>query len=281
MYVRFWGVHGSLPRPGPSTLKYGGNTACVEIRCGDVIIILDAGSGIRELGEHLVSKNPARRNAAKSIKAHIFFSHVHWDHVQGFPFFHPAFVPGNEIHLYGWSNVDRTIHSIMNDQMASPNFPVDLSELPATLHFHDIAPGRRLVLPDDVVVVTEALNHPQGSLGYSVSRRGKTVVYATDTEADDDHDHRVIDLARGADLLIHDAMFTREQYEGTSDGLSRREWGHSTWEGAVRIAEAADVRQLILFHHGNDDATVAAIEAKARERFPASSSAYEGMELTI
>jgi phosphoribosyl 1,2-cyclic phosphodiesterase len=278
MLVKFWGVHGSLPRPGPSTLKYGGNTACVEVRCGKDLIIFDAGTGIRELGEDLLRRDIG--SPGNRIKAHIFFSHLHWDHVQGFPFFAPIFVEGNEFHLYGGKSLNITIYRLMSDQMAAPNFPVTLHNLASTLSFHDLDPGTTVTV-GDATIRTERLNHPGGSIGYRLEQGKKVLVYASDTEHTDDLDPLMLEFARGADALIYDGMFTPEQYLGLADDLPRQSWGHSTWEAAVDLARAAGVKQLILFHHGNDDAVVAEIETRARERFPGSSAAYEGLEIEL
>ncbi len=280
MLVKFWGVHGSLPRPGPTTLKYGGNTACVEIRSDRTLIILDAGTGLRELGEDLCKRTRDAFDRRINIKGHIFFSHLHWDHVQGFPFFGPAFIAGNEFHLYGARGIDATIYRVMDDQMSKPNFPITLLEMSASLAFHDLSPGDRITV-DDVVIRAEKLNHPGGSLGYRLEHGGKTIAYASDTEYVPGVDSRTLELARNADLLIHDSMFTPEQYLGLCDEVSRQSWGHSTWEGAVETARAAGVKQLILFHHGNDDKTVEEIERNARKRFPSTKAAFEGLEIEI
>lgn len=278
MLVKFWGVHGSLPRPGPSTLKYGGNTACVEVRCERELIIFDAGTGIRELGEDILRRGKGL--PANKINGHIFFSHLHWDHVQGFPFFAPAFVEGNEFHLYGGKNLNNTIYRLMSDQMAAPNFPVSLHNLAATLRFHDLDPGTTVSI-GRARVLTEKLNHPGGSLGYRLEHDKGVLVYATDTEHLDGLDPLVLDLARGADALIYDSMFTPDQYFGIEDDMSRQSWGHSTWEAAVELAQAAAVKRLILFHHGNSDTVVEEIENRARQRFPETLAAYEGMEIEL
>lgn len=278
MLVKFWGVHGSLPRPGPSTLRYGGNTACVEVRCGNELIIFDAGSGIRELGEDLLRRH--KGSSGEKIQGHIFFSHLHWDHVQGFPFFAPAFVKGNEFHLYGGKNLNSTIYRLMSDQMAAPNFPISLQNLAATLRFHDLDPGTTITL-GDVTICTERLNHPGGSLGYRVEQGSKILVYASDTEHMDGLDPLMVEFVRGADALIYDSMFTPDQYLGLLDDLPRQSWGHSTWEAAVDLAQVANVKRLILFHHGNDDTVVAEIEKAAQQRFPDCSAAFEGMEIEL
>ncbi len=279
MLIKFWGVHGSLPRPGPTTLKYGGNTACVEVQCGSTLIIFDAGTGIRELGEDIVRRRKAA-NENDRLYGHIFFSHLHWDHVQGFPFFAPAFLNGAEFHLYGGSNLNSTIHRLMREQMDYPNFPVRLDELSATLTFHDLDPGQKIAI-DEIVVQTERLNHPGGSFGYRLEACDKTVVYASDTEHEEGIHSKMLKLAQGADVLIYDSMFTPEQYLGLDDDISRQSWGHSTWEAAVELAAAAKVGLLVLFHHGNCDEIVAEIERKAQERFPQTMAAYESLEIEL
>jgi phosphoribosyl 1,2-cyclic phosphodiesterase len=280
MFIKFWGVHGSLPRPGPTTLKYGGNTPCIEVRCGKVFIIFDAGSGIREMGEDLIRNNTGSDNSPQKLTAHIFFSHLHWDHVQGFPFFAPAFVKGNKFHLYGGYGLDMTIRRMMSNQMSEPNFPLTLDNLGAGLVFHDIQPGTSLEI-EDVIVRTHKLNHPGGSLGYRVEWQGKSLVYASDNEIDNEIDPSMINFAFETDVLIHDGMFTPQQYLGLVDRMSRKSWGHSTWEGAVATAKASHAKRLILFHHGNNDRITGEIEMNAQAEFPSTISAYEGMELRI
>lgn len=280
MLVKFWGVHGSLPRPGPSTLKYGGNTACVEVRHGRTLIIFDAGTGIRDLGDDLLARHKKPTGEPEKIVGHIFFSHLHWDHIHGFPFFMPAYKTGNEFHLYAGGGLERTVCQVICDQMCPPNFPITPESMAASVTFHNLQPGDTFDI-DDVVVRVEQLNHPGGSLGYRVESEGKTVTYATDTEYLEGSDETALRLARDADVLIHDGMFTPEQYLGLWDNIRREHWGHSTWESAVRLAEAANVQQLVLFHHGNEDKVVAEIERKAQEKFPQTKAAYEGMEIVL
>jgi phosphoribosyl 1,2-cyclic phosphodiesterase len=280
MLVKFWGVHGSLPRPGFSTLKFGGNTPCVEVRCEDTLIIFDAGSGIRELGEDITRRQALAKISQNPVKGHIFFSHLHWDHVQGFPFFAPAFESGNEFHLYAGVGLKYTIHRIMNEQMSRPNFPISLKDMRANIVFHDINSGEKIRI-DDVVIRVQELNHPGGSFGYRLEFGGKVVIYGSDTEIVGNIDPRMVELAREADIMIHDGMFTPDQYLGTGHDFSRESWGHSTWEGAVRTALEASVKHLVLFHHGNDDKTVQEIETSARERYPQTTAAYEGLEIEL
>src|SRR5580704_12207928 len=158
MQINFWGVRGSIPTPGPSTVEIGGNTSCVEVRAGKAILIFDGGTGLRLLGKKLLKETP--------LTAHMFFSHVHWDHIQGFPFFEPAFVRGNVFHLYGGNNVSRTLEETLEGQMDQPNFPVDLGAMGAKVSFRDLPEGAAVEIDDGsggkVRVTNAAGNHPQG-----------------------------------------------------------------------------------------------------------------------
>jgi phosphoribosyl 1,2-cyclic phosphodiesterase len=280
MHIKFWGVHGSLPRPGKTTLKYGGNTACVEVWAGGTLLVFDAGTGIRDLGDDLCRRSKDASGIQADIRGHIFFSHLHWDHVQGFPFFAPAYMAGNEFHLYAGRGLNETIYKLMRDQMAEPNFPVCLTKLSASIFYHDLDGGQRLQV-DGTDILTHRMNHPGGSFGYRVFAEGRSMVYASDTEYVGESADRMVEFAREADVLIHDSMFTPEQYRGLVDDCPRESWGHSTWEGAVELAKSADVGRLILFHHGNDDDVVEDMERKARERFPNTEAAYEGLTLDV
>ncbi len=281
MRIRFWGVHGSLPRPGHKTLKYGGNTACVEVEGEDgTLLIFDAGTGIRELGDDLLRRSAHPSGKPPMIEAHIFISHFHWDHVQGFSFFAPAFIKGNKVHLYGAHHLDSTIRTTLKNQLAEPNWPIGLDDMDAQLHFHDVNPGDEFSIKD-VAVKVGKLNHPGGGLGYRVENQGKTIVYASDTEHLPGLDPLVLDLSRDCDVLIYDSMYIPEQYQGLWDGIPRESWGHSTWEAAVDLARAANVKHLVLFHHGNEDSVVEENETKARERFPHTTAAYEGLEIKL
>lgn len=273
--VRFWGVRGSIPVPGPDTAEIGGNTSCVEVRCGDTRIIFDGGTGLRLLGNSWMREMP--------LTAHLFFSHVHWDHIQGFPFFGPAFVPGNTIHMYGGANVTGTVETALAGQMEMPNFPVHLSMLPAKLHFHDLHEGEAVVIDDEVRVGNAAGNHPGGVFAYRVDYRGRSLVYATDTEHYSIPDPKLVALARGADLLIYDTMYTPEEYAGQTGGVPKTGWGHSHISAGVDLVKAAGVRRYVLFHHDpvQTDAMVREKERRARELFPDSICAYEGLSIDL
>jgi len=271
--IRFWGVRGSIPSPGPATALVGGNTSCVEVRCGDTLVILDAGTGIRRLGDALTARGEA-------VKAHLLFSHVHWDHIQGLPFFSPLYRPDTHLTVLG-SPSGATIDEVLNRQMSAPVFPVPLAKVPASIETGPI-PSQFDI--GDMTVRAAELFHPDRVFGYRIDCGGRSVVYATDVEhpSDGTVDERLVELAAGADVLIYDAQYTPEEYAGRV-GPSRRGWGHSTWTEALRVADAARVGKLVLFHHDptRDDAAVAAIEAAAAEERPGTVAAREGLELAL
>jgi phosphoribosyl 1,2-cyclic phosphodiesterase len=275
LIVRFWGVRGSIPTPGPATVKVGGNTSCVEVRCGKDLVIFDAGTGIRLLGNQLLREMP--------VTAHLLFSHVHWDHIQGFPFFVPAFIPGNTFRLYGQKNVTGTISETLAGQMNYPSFPVGLADMGATFHFHDLQEGQVVELPGGGRIRNARLNHPNGCLGFRVEFEGKVVVYATDTEHYAILDPKMVRLGKDADLLIYDATYTPDEYAGKVDGVPKTGWGHSTNEEAARVALAVGAKRLVLFHHDptQNDEAVEAKETGARAIFPDAVAAREGLVIEL
>jgi phosphoribosyl 1,2-cyclic phosphodiesterase len=271
--VRFWGVRGSIAAAGGYTAQVGGNTSCVEVRAGDKLLVFDAGTGLRALGTELM-------RSGEAIDAHLLLSHFHWDHIQGFPFFAPAYAPNARLTLYGPERSSRAdVRSMLEAQMRAPHFPVGLDAMRAQLAFRALPAGGEVKI-GDVVVKTAAAQHPNGCLAYRVSANGRSVVYATDTEHDPGGalDGRLLELARGADVLIYDAQYTDEEYAG-----GKRGWGHSTANEGVRLARAAGVGQLVLFHHdpSHDDREVARIEAETRTRFALSCAAREGLEIHL
>lgn len=287
--VRFWGVRGSIPTPGPDTVRFGGNTSCVTLDAPDIdggstgkpgTIVFDAGSGIRPLGFALL------REKGPPLRAHLLLSHTHWDHIQGFPFFVPAFIPGNQISVYGCTEGEGGIRGALEGQMAHRYFPVALSQLGATLDFTDVTHGEQTI--GGVTVSVAPLNHSSTTVGYRVETGGRSVVYLTDAEPRRDGDHTVVDpamlsLAAGADLLIHDAQYTDEEYP-TKVG-----WGHSPIGYVVDFALSAAVRHLVLFHHDplSTDQKIDAMLAGARERAAAAGAmmqvdaAAEGAEILL
>lgn len=272
--VTFWGVRGSIASPGSGTVRYGGNTPCVEMRVGNDRLIFDGGTGIRVLGQSLLSQMP--------LDAHMFFTHSHWDHIQGFPFFVPAFAKGNRFNIYGAIAPNgSTMEQRLNDQMLHPNFPVPLQIMGADLKFNDIAIGE-MVQINDVRVENALLNHPGQAVGYRVNWRGYAAAYVTDTEHYPDRlDENVLALARQADLLIYDATYTDEEYY--SERSSKVGWGHSTWQEAVKIAKAANVKTLVIFHHDplHSDDFLDQIGEDVAAAFPNSLMAREGLVIQL
>jgi phosphoribosyl 1,2-cyclic phosphodiesterase len=273
-FVRFWGVRGSIPVPGPSTVKIGGNTSCIEVRAGSEILIFDGGTGLRQLGARLMEELP--------VVARMFFTHVHWDHIQGFPFFAPAFVKGNRFDLFGARKLTSTLAETLAGQMNFPNFPVSLNEMASQMNFHDLHEGEAVACGDAVITNTQ-LNHPGGVFAYRVDFGGHAVVIATDTEHYSCVDHKLADLADGADVLVYDGMYTPEEYAGVGQLGPKTGWGHSTWEEGAKLARAARVKRLVLFHHDpdHDDTMIRQIEARAQDDFPATIAAYEGLQLQL
>jgi phosphoribosyl 1,2-cyclic phosphodiesterase len=273
MYVRFWGTRGSIAVPGKDTIKYGGNTPCIEIRCGKEIFILDAGTGIRKLGYELLKENPRHIN--------ILFSHFHWDHVQGIPFFSPILNKEYSISLIGEAKPNHTLEQLFTAQLRFPYFPLPLKELGAKIDFHEITNNDRIE-EGDVTITTARLNHPGGCTGYRIEYGGKSLVYATDTEHSTCMDTTLLKLSSNADVLIYDCNFTDDEYSGKI-GSPKTGWGHSTWTQGVKVAKAAKVKKFILFHHdpSHDDKFMDKLEKQAQKEFKESYAAFEGMEINL
>ncbi len=281
MNITFWGVRGSIATSGPEFSGVGGNPPCLEIEADGERLIIDAGTGLRALGEKLTTE---ARLFSRPVEATLLFSHLHWDHIQGFPFFAPAFAPTTRLELYGPREATGvTLEEALRRQMQPPLFPVRLDDMPSKKRFHTIGDGSEIQLGGFTVHV-RGLAHPQGTLGYRVERGGQSVCFATDTEhpADGSVDAALVDLARGVDLFICDAQYTEAEYDGKV-GPSRRGWGHSTYVAATRAARAAGGKRLVLTHHdpSHDDATIARIEREAQALFSASSAAREAQPLYL
>ena len=245
--VRFWGTRGSIPAPGRSTLKYGGNTSCVEVSFGDEVFIFDSGTGIRELGLDLM-----KRASGAAQKGHVFIGHTHWDHIQGFPFFVPAYIPKNKFTIHSVKSIGESFETIFRRQMGINYFPVEVGDMSSQLEFNHI--DTRPFEIGDVKVRTSFTNHPGVNLAYRLDFEGsRSVVYLTDHEnhasfsGDSElarrQDKAIEDFCRGTDLLIVDSQYTEEEYE------VKKGWGHSRWKDSVALGVAAEVKNLAMFHH--------------------------------
>lgn len=297
--IRFWGVRGSHPFTHGSGSRVGVNTTCLEVRFGRHVLLLDAGSGIVALGDHLAREWRAVGNPASAT---LLFTHAHHDHLCGLPFFAPLYLPDAELHLLGPDLAGLRFEEILGGYMRSPYFPVDFRELPSRRHVRSIADGTRLLWRDGergpvvaepaasvpssalMVDVLHSQLHPrEGTLMYRIHAGGRNLVFATDVEIGDGStsaEQRLIRFARGADVLVHDAQYSDEDYGGA---VPHRGFGHSTPTMAARVAHAAEVGQLILFHHDPSyaDADVNALEREAQRYFPSARAAREGMEICL
>ena len=274
MEIKFWGVRGSIASPGPETAAVGGNTSCVEVRCGQSRFILDAGTGIRKLGEAIMAEG-------KALDATLLLSHLHWDHIQGIPFFVPAYVPTTKLSIVSGHNGVMSLGEVLSQQMAAPVFPVRLDELGAQFAMREVRAGEKFNVGEAVVRVAK-LNHPGGVYAYRIDFAGKSVVYATDTEHYACVDPTLRALDEGADVLIYDSQYTPEEYRGDT-GRSKVGWGHSTYVAGAELAKAAGVGQYVMFHHDptRSDAGVDELERRTRELFPQTVAAREGMEIAL
>src|SRR5437763_13556843 len=285
MLARIWGTRGSIAAPGPHTARFGGNTSCTEVRAADgTVIVLDCGTGARELGLQLT------QTLRPPIHLHLFIGHTHWDHIQGFPFFVPAFIPGVELNVYAPLGFQQSLEEAMAGQMEYSYFPVKLRDLRSRIHFTELEEGFFRV--GDVLVETQYLNHTAPTIAYRITSGRATIAYVTDHEPfwkPEDGvlhhrgDQRHVAFMKDADLVIHDAQYSEEEY------LQRVGWGHSTVEYAVDVAMEAGARRVALFHHDPTHAHAAmeALEARAKARAQAAGSrmevfaAREGLELTL
>jgi phosphoribosyl 1,2-cyclic phosphodiesterase len=296
--IRFWGDRGSYPVPGETTLRYGGNTSCVQIIAGNAHAIFDAGTGIIYLGKRLI-----RESTNRPIVANIFFSHTHRDHTEGLPFFDPAYLASTTLHVFGPQTLSRDLHETLAYAMLPPFFPVSLENMKSTKLIEDLSPEETVIIDTDtnipciikpgsdppennsehlIIRSYHGQTHPgAGIYIYSAEYNGRKVIYATDTEGCEDGDSRLIQFAQGADILIHDAQYLEEDYLDVRS--PKKGWGHSTVTMAVNVARKANVKKLVLFHHDPEDTDekVATKEKMARAMFPQSIAAFEGLELAV
>jgi phosphoribosyl 1,2-cyclic phosphodiesterase len=290
--IKFWGVRGSYPTPGPETVRYGGNTACVELQLGERTIVLDAGTGMIPLGREL-----ARRNVTEMI---LLLSHLHHDHTQGLPFFIPAFLPNVKLHIFGPDGATESLRKVLEHNQSFETFPVSLQDMAASKNIQPVREAQVIVWDGEAVHITESAAgfndeavviqihrsyaHPGGVLVYRINWRSSSIVYATDTEGYAGMDRRLVKFAQNTDLLIHDAQYLEEHYQGQLPGFpSTQGYGHSTAGMACEVAASARVGQLFLFHHDPSytDRVISRMEAEAKEKFGNVQAAHEGLEILI
>ena len=272
MSVCFWGVRGSVPCPGADALKYGGNTACVEIRCGEHILVFDAGTGIRRLGD-VLAKDPQRTDID------LFLSHYHIDHVIGFPFFKPLHMAEYAVTVWGANgHPTKDVEQGLRRLISEPLFPVSLVDLRAQLRFRNFRPSEILRPRPGVTIRTAPLCHPGGATGYRIEYAGRSVAYLTDTEFPDGvFEPAILALADRADLIILDCSYT------TDELALHVGWGHASWEQGVRLADMTSAKQLCLFHHDpdHDDGFMDTIAQAAEAARPGTTVACEGLRIDL
>lgn len=296
--IRFWGVRGSHPVPGENTTRYGGNTSCVEVQAGEHTLIFDAGTGIIGLGRAMAIQATRKK---QPIKTALFFSHLHHDHTQGFPFFAPAYTSNARLDIFVPDMYARDPKTVLANVMSAPTFPVAFQHTGAEKNIHSLRQTQIVAITDGgvaalhappsplsenvvIIRVMHSYSHPQGVMIYRVEFQGKSVVYATDTEGYVNGDQRLTAFASGADLLIHDAQYTEDHYLGNLVGAPVTQgFGHSTAAMACKVALDAKVGQLVLFHHDPNyaDKTIAGIEREARSLFTNTVAAREGQIVSL
>lgn len=269
--VTFRGVRGSIACPGPKTARYGGNTPCVEVRCGDRLIIFDGGTGIRELGDELLAQR-------QPLDADIFLSHAHIDHIGGLPFFAPFYESGHRFRIWSGNLAPASSsRDAISRMMSEPIFPIGLDAFKADIDYRDFRAGETLTPVPGIALRTAPLDHPGGATGYRLDFGGRSLAYLTDNESHEDIDARLAEFAKGADLAIYDCTYTDEEI------ASKKGWGHSAWRDGLRLADAAGVKTFCLFHHApeHDDACMDQIVSEASKIRPGTIAAIEGQTIAL
>jgi phosphoribosyl 1,2-cyclic phosphodiesterase len=269
--VTFWGVRGSLPTPGPETVEFGGNTACIEVRCGSRLLVFDAGTGLRQLGDALMAKGDQELD--------LFLSHGHYDHVIGLPFFQPLYRPESRVRLWSGPLAGQpSTRSLVEALMRPPFFPMEPSSFNARVDYRDVTPDGELDLGDGIVISFARLKHPDGCLGFRVAFGGRAFCYVADTEhVPGAPDPEVLALIERADLVVYDSSFTDEEFPGFVG------FGHSTWQEGARLCERAGAGRLVIFHHAPSraDCDLRAIAVAAERTRPGSIVAREGLRVEL
>jgi len=269
--IQFWGTRGAVSSPTRQSVKYGGNTACVEVQCGNRTLILDAGSGFRLLGLDLQERNISDLD--------LFFTHFHYDHICGLPFFAPLYNPDTKMHIWsGHLDRNNATRESIKDYMVHPFFPVGPDVFNAQLEYTDFTSGDDLSPGDGIEIKTCILNHPGGATGYRINFDGRSFCYITDTEhRPEGMDKNILQLIEGADMMIYDATYADSEYPNYID------FGHSTWEQGIRLCKAANVKNFGLFHHrpSRTDEKLDQIEHEAKTAFPNSFATRDGMKIKL
>lgn len=269
--ARFWGVRGGIPTPNRNTLRFGGNTPCLEVRCGDHLLIFDAGTGIRQLGIALMEDGP--------LDADIFFSRSRFDHVCGLPFFMVGYNPANSFKVWaGRAPGEDGIEQVLTKLMTSPLFPIPLSFIGGLKAWGDFEPGKVLKPRDGIKMRTAALNHPHGATGYRIEFNGRALCYVSNTaHTPGTPNKKLISLMKNADVVIYDSFYCDKEFQ-THGAL-----GHSTWQEGLRLCEAAGAKRLVAFQHNpnHDDKTLEAIQQSLDEKRAGSIVAFEGLVVDV
>jgi phosphoribosyl 1,2-cyclic phosphodiesterase len=268
--AELWGVRGSIACPSPDYMTFGGNTSCVELRLGEERLILDAGTGLRNLGNHYMRSDVRR--------ARLLLTHTHWDHINGFPFFKPGFQADRVFEIMSGHLESGTVRDVLAGQMAQATFPVPLEAMRARLVFEDFVAGDAFTLPGGISIRTAPLRHPNRATGYRIEYAGKALCYVTDTEHTvGTPDQNVLGLIEGADVVLYDSTYTDEEFP------ERLTWGHSTWQEGIRLCRIAGAKTIVLFHHDpdHDDLFLQRVADEARATWDRAVVARERMSLVL
>lgn len=271
MLIKYYGVRGSIPVCGKNYVKYGGSTTCFVVKEANTNIVIDAGSGIRAFGKDLIKENGISGN-----KVHILFTHYHWDHILGFPFFTPAFIKGNEINIYGETKYNMSVQDVLKKQQQFINFPVELSSMMAKLNFFEIKENEEIHI-GPFKILSLKVNHPAGTLAYRIESKNSVFSIVTDYEHFSVPDNKLIEFVKESRILVYDAQFTPEEYPKYVG------WGHSTYDEGIKIAQLANIKELHLCHHApeHDDDFIDKIQKNAQMRFANSFAIQENWEIEI
>ena len=277
MKVRIWGTRGSTPISSLDCSTFGGNTTCVTVTSKDgVCVVIDSGTGIRDFGSHLLKALP--------VDLHLLYTHYHWDHIQGFPFFVPAFIPGNNIKIYGQTKDGITVKDVLEKRLMSPpNFPVPMNVMGANLEFRELSDRGEIIFDNNFRVKYAPLFHPNGVVGFRFEDYESVFTFLTDVEHTSDLEPAIepLELSKNADIVAYDCQYTPDEY------LTRVNWGHSTYEAGLRLIEKANARKLLMIHHdpAHNDEMIREMETSAKSLAKGMGlhveAAYEGLEFEI